>query len=420
MKFFIKGYGCASNMADTNFMKQILLDNGFVESNIEDADFAIINTCAVKGPTENKIKAFINKINLPKKNIIIIGCLVSDKKFIKKYNDYNLINPYNTDKILDVINFVLKNNKPIHFIEQTKLDKTKLYYKTKNIAIVQPLIGCLGNCYYCKTKIAKPIFYSYPIENILQRIEFYIKQGVKEIWISSEDNAAYGKDIGLTYIDLLNEIESRFAGKAMFRFGMSNPWLLLEHLKELITFFKNTKAFFKFLHIPIQSGSTDVLKNMNRPYDEKDLELLFSTIRKNFSFQELTLATDIIVGYPDENEKDFNKTLNILEKYDFLIVNISQFWPRPFTKAVKFKQLPNDLKKKRSILATNKYKELSKKLLREFVNKKLDVWFDKIDITNKYLGRTKNYVSVISSKKQEFFNWNEETITKFENNHLVI
>jgi MiaB/RimO family radical SAM methylthiotransferase len=288
---------------------------------------------------------------------------------------------------------------------------------------VQPLIGCLGNCYFCKTKLAKPLFTSYPLENILKRIDKNIKNGAKEIWISSEDNAAYGFDIGKNYMDLLNSIEERFKGKAMFRFGMSNPWLLRKHEKELINFFKDTKAFYKFLHIPIQSASSKVLKNMNRPYTEKQLESFFTKIRKEFKENELNLTTDIIVGYPTETKDDYLKTKKFIKKYKFLVANVSQIWPMPFTKTIEMKQLPTEIKKERSRDLSEFVRALSKSYLKNYVGKTLEIYFNDLDNDGNVLGRTKNYISVIMKKPKiipEFGKWSKHKIKAIENFHLLV
>lgn len=422
-KFYIKTYGCASNFADSEFVKQTLLDLGYIESELENADFVLVNTCTVKGPTASKIKHYILSLKKPKYKIILLGCLPSDRQFTKEFKDYSMVSPYNIDLISEVIFEIQHTKKPVHKLKPKFLDKTQFYFDTKNIAIVQPLIGCLGNCTYCKTKQAKPLFQSYPLENILKRIDSYIKKGVKEIWISSEDNAAYGFDIGLNYIDLLENIEKRFKGKAMFRFGMSNPWLILKNITKLVEFLKTTKAFYKFLHIPIQSASNNVLKAMNRPYSEKDLERLFFELRNNFNYRELTLATDTIVGFPNETEEDFEKTKTFSMQYDFLINNVSQFWPMPFTEAHKMKQLPTQIKKKRSRILSGIVRTNSIKLLKSYVGEEISVYFDDIDKDKNYLGRTKNYISVILKKprkKPEFGVWYKYKVRTLENYHLLI
>ena len=419
--FSIKTYGCASNIADSGFVKQLLLNNGFKES--ETPEFMLINTCTVKGPTVSKIKDYIKKQVLQKENIIILGCLPCEERTVKEFEKYSIVNSYNLDSIFDVIKQIKRTKKAVHLLNSKYFDKTKYYYTAENIAIVQPLIGCLGNCTFCKTRLAKPMYYSFPLKNILDRIDDYIKQGVKEIWISSEDNAAYGKDTKLSYINLLKAIENKFKGKAMFRFGMSNPWLIKNNLNELILFFKKTKSFYKFLHIPIQSASSDVLKRMSRPYNERQIERIFSELRKTFSYKELTIATDSIVGFPLETKKDFDKTEEFAKKHDILINNVSQFWPMSFTPAQKMKQLPTEIKKERSAILSCISRQEGKRLLKSFIGKKINVYFDDVDKNGNYLARTHNYISVILKKPKiapKLGVWKEYTVKAVESFHLII
>jgi threonylcarbamoyladenosine tRNA methylthiotransferase CDKAL1 len=419
-KFYIKTYGCASNQADSNIMQSILLNNGFHESDLDNADFIIVNSCTVKGPTVNKINDFIRDLSLAKHKIIISGCLPSDKTFLRSYRAYSLLNPYNVDKIVELIKKVEETSSPVHYLDFKKLNKAEYDLKQRGIQIVQPLIGCLGNCTYCKTKIAKPIFYSYPLKSIISKIEILIDSGTKEIWISSEDNGAYGKDIELSYIDLLQAIEKKFQGKAMFRFGMINPWHLKEYLHETIEFFKSTKTFFKFLHIPIQSASTSVLKEMNRKYTIQDLNEIFDEIKTNFEPEDLTISTDIIVGFPNETKEDFQLSLDFISKYNFLVLNVSQFWPMSYTKAASGKQIASQIRKQRSRELTNIQLGIVEAVLTKYKGTEQEVFFDKIDEQGNFLGRTKNYISVISkSKKQELFKWKKVKIKEVEYFHLL-
>jgi threonylcarbamoyladenosine tRNA methylthiotransferase CDKAL1 len=421
--YFIKTYGCASNIADSGFVSDLLINANYKQTSLKDAEFIIVNSCTVKGPTVNKIKDYLKTLKQKKQNIIIMGCLPSDKTFIFDFKDYSMLNSYNIDNIVDFIEKIKSIKKSVHLLKMKVLDKTQFSYNVKNIAIVQPLIGCLGNCTYCKTKLAKPEFYSYPLENILERIDFYIKKGVKEIWISSEDNAAYGQDIKKSYIDLLDAIEKNFKGKAMFRFGMSNPWLIKKNLPALIKFFKETKTFYRFLHIPIQSASNTVLKNMLRPYTEKDINKIFSELRKNFDENELTIVTDTIIGFPGETNEDFEKTKLFTLKYNILTNNVSQFWAMSFTKAKKMKQLPSEIRKERSRILSIAARKNYNDMLAKYLGKKVDVYFNDIDKDGNYLGRTRNYISIILKYpkiKPVLGRWLKYKVNTLENYHLLI
>jgi len=414
-KVRIHTFGCASNQADSNIMAN-LLSNKVAVGNFElkDVDYVIVNTCSVKGPTENKVIDFIKKIHLPKYAIIICGCLVSDKKKKKEFFEYSLVSPYNVTKICDVIDYLEYNKKPIHLIGNKK--NSKLFaIPFKPIAIVPPLIGCLGNCTYCKTKQAKPLFFSYPIQELITTINELVKQGSYEIWLSSEDNGAYGTDFGTNYLSLLKEIEKEFRNKGvMFRFGMSNPEHIYKHLKETKLFFENTKCFFRFLHIPIQSASNPVLKKMNRKYNGKKIEKIFSTLKNT-----VTISTDVICGFPTETESQFTETYDFIKKHKPLITNVSQFWVRPFTKAENLKQHTSEVRKARSSKLSTLQKSIIKSKLAPYKSKTLEVYVDEQD-SSWFWGRTKDYVlvKIISKKPLALGKWYRFKVELVESNHL--
>jgi len=413
-------FGCASNKADSNIMENLLSGMALIEDlDSQGVDYVIVNTCSVKGPTENKVVDFIKKLSLPPYKIIICGCLVSDKKKKKEFSEYSLVSPYNITKICDVINFLEHNKKPIHLLGNKKINKIK-FIPTKPINIIPILIGCLGNCTYCKTKQAKPLFFSYPQKEILQTIDRLVKSGSHEIWLSSEDNGAYGVDLKTNYIYLLKTIEKKYKNfGVMFRFGMGNPEHIHKHLNETKEFFKNTKCFFKFLHIPIQSANNSVLKKMNRKYNKKQIERIFSTLKNT-----VTISTDVICGFPGETENHFLETHKFIKKHKPLITNVSQFWVRPFTKSEKMKQHTSEVRKARSSKLSALQKTIIKSQLNPYKNKTLDIFVDEQDSLGSLWGRTRNYVLVkIKSKSKkdlEMGKWHKLRIKGIERNHLVV
>ena len=417
-KIKIVTFGCASNQADSNIMKNILSSVALVgDFDFSQAEYVIVNSCSVKGPTENKVIDFIKTIPLPKYAIIICGCLVSDKKKKKEFKDYSLVSPYNVTRIGEVINFLEKNKKPIHLLGSEKNNKLANISAVNGIAIIPILIGCLGACTYCKTKQAKPRFFSYPQKEIIKTISRLIKKGCHEIWLSSEDNGAYGVDFKSNYLGLLKEIEKKFKDKnVMFRFGMANPEHIYKYLKETKTFFENTNCFYKFLHIPIQSANDSVLKKMNRKYNNKKIEKISSELNGI-----VTLSTDIICGFPTETEKQFDESYIFIKKHKPLIVNVSQFWVRPFTKAQEMKQLSSEIKKTRSTKLSSLQKGIIKSGLSSYLGKTIEVYVDEYK-TPFFWGRTRNYILVkINSKKPlSLGKWKKFKVKGIESNHLVV
>ena len=212
------------------------------------------------------------------------------------------------------------------------------------IEIVPISLGCTGNCTYCATKFARGKIRSYKIEDIIKQIDFAIKDKAKEVWITSQDTGAYGIDVGKDLVDLLKKV-LEIEGKFYVRVGMMNINHAKRMFRKLIKTYENEKMF-KFLHIPIQSGSNKVLSLMKREYEARDFIKLVEKFREKFP--ESTVATDIIVGFPHETEEDFLETYKIIEETKPDIVNVSRFSPRPMTLASKMKQISGRITKDRS------------------------------------------------------------------------
>jgi threonylcarbamoyladenosine tRNA methylthiotransferase CDKAL1 len=167
-----------------------------------------------------------------------------------------------------------------------------------------------------------------------------------EIWLTSEDTGAYGRDIGTNLPDLLKRVIAIMPNTTMLRLGMTNPPYILEHLDAMADILNHPRVY-SFLHVPVQSGSNQVLDKMNREYlIEEFMEVCDFMLEK--CTDGITLATDIICGFPTETNEHFDETLALVAKYRFPVINISQFYPRPGTVAAKWKKVPTQDVKKRS------------------------------------------------------------------------
>ena len=178
-----------------------------------------------------------------------------------------------------------------------------------------------------------------------------VSEGVREIWLSSEDTGAYGKDIDVPLPHLLDAIVDVIPDGVMLRIGMTNPHIL-EHMEGVARVLNHPRVF-KFLHIPVQCGSNKVLEDMKREYTREDFEKLADYLLAHV--QNITLATDVICGFPTETEQDFEETMALLEKYKFPVLNIAQFYPRPGTAAAKLKKLQGHVVKQRSRRVTEHF-----------------------------------------------------------------
>eukprot|EP01016_Furgasonia_blochmanni_P017146 TRINITY_DN2002_c0_g2_i4.p1 TRINITY_DN2002_c0_g2~~TRINITY_DN2002_c0_g2_i4.p1 ORF type:complete len:351 (+),score=73.84 TRINITY_DN2002_c0_g2_i4:968-2020(+) len=220
-------------------------------------------------------------------------------------------------------------------------------------------------------------------------------EGVKEIWLTSEDTGAYGRDIGTDISELLRLLVKNISDSLMLRIGMTNPPFILEHL-ETVAHVLNHPRVFSFLHIPVQSGSNSVLAKMNREYTIEEFCKVADYLLEHCP--GITLATDIICGFPDETDEDFEQTLELVRKYKFPVLNISQFYPRPGTPAAKMKRVDTKIVKERSKAITKLFE--SYRCYDKLVGTVQKVWIADKE-PNKHeggmilVGHTKAYVKVV-------------------------
>ncbi|MDD3175905.1 MAG: tRNA (N(6)-L-threonylcarbamoyladenosine(37)-C(2))-methylthiotransferase [Candidatus Nanoarchaeia archaeon] len=377
----IETFGCAHNQADSETMSQYLINSGFDLVDI-DYDLIIFNTCTVKNPTEDK---FFSRLAKEKKPVVICGCIPQSYPCDVRLKNYSLLGLDNLDLIVDVVQKTLKGE-VVHILDRKDFERNFLpsFRENKLIAKIPILQGCLGNCTYCKTKFARGDLKSFSLMSILFQIKKASSEGVREVWLVSQDNGCYGLDAGLTLIDLLREIV-KLNLDCKVRIGMLNPNFAYKYSFELGEILTHD-CFYKFLHIPVQSGSNSVLEKMNRTYSIEEFEEALNVIKgKN---ADITFSTDIICGFPNETEEDFEKTIKLISKWDFVLVNVSKFYPRNGTVAASMKLLPTDVVKKRSSSLM--------KLIKD--QKPLDKYFGckvKVNFVEKNSGYTENYISVL-------------------------
>lgn len=352
-------YGCTASKDEGNIIKGLIVKKGYkLVNDFKSADVIIIISCIVKSQTESRIRAKIKEIlNYPNKKLIIAGCMpeAMTKECRKLAPNASLINTFHTTEIISVIENILEN-KRIEFLGKRNEPKLNLPKKQEKEANVQIAQGCLGNCSFCITKLAKGNLNSFSIEEINNEIKNLVREGYKRINLTSTDNGCYGFDIGTNLVNLLKEIIN-IKSDFKIRVGMMNPGHILNFLDDLVEVYKNNKII-KFLHVPIESGSNKVLGDMNRNYKVKDFKKIINKFRKEI--KDINISTDIIVGFPTENKKDFNQTLKLIKKIKPEILNISKFGARPGTKAAKMKQLKSEIVKERSRKLSEEFKKLKK------------------------------------------------------------
>ncbi len=395
MRISIETYGCSSNQAESEIMAGILEEAGH-ELVDGGADLTIVNSCIVKEPTEAKLLSRLAQIN---GRLIVAGC--APEGIYEKIKDVapnaSILSTHHVSKIAEVAADTLEG-KQIELLghsEEIKLSMPRIR-KNSVIGIVQIASGCNSACSYCCVRHVKGELFSYPPDDILEEISNAVKNGCREIWITSQDNSCYGFDTGSDLPELLNKV-SRIDGKFRLRVGMMNPKNVVQILPELIDSYKSEKIY-KFLHLPIQSGSDDVLNRMNRGYNVEDFRKIVSAFRE--AFPKMQLWTDIIVGFPGETEEDFVATENLLKEVRPDYVNISKYGTRDHAPSKNMKQVPTDVKKQRSRHHTEVVKEIALEKNREWVG-----WKGEVLITekkeNRWLGRNFAYKPVFIKSRKE-------------------
>jgi MiaB-like tRNA modifying enzyme len=395
---YIETYGCSANQNNSEILAGLLKQAGFeITSNEKIADIIIINSCIVKGKTENKIKRRIQDIAriFPAKLCIITGCMPeTDAKQLKQLNsNVLLLGTHHFKQITTLISdfnhnqlTIQKQDKYLDFQDEDKLLLPKIPHN-KLISIVQISEGCLGKCTYCKTRLAKGRLFSYPQEKIIETIKRDLQNGAKEIWITSQDNASYGLDKGKPMLPGLLKNILELKGDFKLRLGMMNPNNLSNILEDMIKIYSH-KKLYKFLHIPIQSASDPVLKNMNRPYKIKQVEKIINRFRKEFP--DITIATDIITGYPTETQKDHEKNLDFINKFKPDVFNLSKFSKHKGTAAANLKEIPIDIINKRTTELMQLHRKTALENKQKFLGKEIQVFANK-KIQGFYEARDDNY-----------------------------
>ena len=373
-KIFVEAYGCSASFADSEMISGLIQNGGHtLADNSTDSDLNIIVTCSVKDSTANKMMYRIN--SLKTKPLIVAGCLPkAEKDTVEKFSENaSLLGPNSLGKTIQVINSTLKGTKQIA-LEDSDLSKVGLPKVRLNpaVGIVEIANGCMSECTFCQTKISKGDLNSYRLGDIVRQVQTEINDGCKEVWLTSTDNGCYGFDIGTDLPSLVNAVVD-IPNEFMIRVGMMNPMYMPRIKEKLIESFDNDKVF-KFLHIPVQSGSDKVLHDMKRGHTAGTYREIVNKVKQRFS--EFTISTDIIVGFPSETEEDFQKTVSLLDETKPDVVNLSKYSARPGTDAAELKQIDAAEVKRRSKIIFQQISKLSMESNRKWIGWKGKVLFD--------------------------------------------
>ncbi|MEM3536837.1 MAG: tRNA (N(6)-L-threonylcarbamoyladenosine(37)-C(2))-methylthiotransferase, partial [Candidatus Bathyarchaeia archaeon] len=347
-------FGCSTNLADGEVLAGCLAEAGYeLVDSVSAADLVIYNTCAVKGPTENRMIEVLKRVPRNKK-VIVSGCLplINFERLNKEVHFDGVVGPAAGDSIVNIVKRVLDSERVIALTKavdaKPSLSLPRLRLNPV-IGIIPINYGCLGSCAYCCVVFARGHLRSYGIAEIVERVKEDLSMGVREFWLTSQDTACYGKDIGENLAELLRAVCS-IEGDFMVRVGMMTPNTAADLLSDLVEAFNNEKVF-KFLHLPVQSGDNRILELMRRFYSVDEFKKIVEAFRAKHP--SITIATDVICGFPGETTEAFEKTLRLVGEVKPDIVNVSKFFARPRTAAAKMRDsVPfPEIKRRSSVVA---------------------------------------------------------------------
>jgi MiaB-like tRNA modifying enzyme len=366
---YIETYGCRYNFGDTAKLIEILKSKGnTIVDSAETADSVIINTCTVVGPTERRMLRQFSRFR--EYDLYVTGCMPEVQR----------------EAIFAVCTPTFISSKTIHEVYRSV--KT---VSGGGVAIVQVAQGCVGRCTYCLTRIARGPLKSFSEEEILAEIQAHTRTGTQEIQITAQDTGCWGWDIGKSLPGLLNCIED-LPGRFMIRVGMMNPATVRGILDDLVDAFASDRIF-KFVHLPVQSGSDAILDRMGRGYTVADFEKIVSSFKNRYP--EITLATDMIVGFPGETRQDFSESLDLIGRVRPNKVNITRYSQRPFTSLPSKEDFPDWVKKDRSRLMNSHTEKVYTSINTGYLEKQVPFLVTEKIKTGSVMARSPDYLGIV-------------------------
>tara|TARA_B110000014_G_scaffold107932_1_gene74042 strand:+ start:776 stop:2044 length:1269 start_codon:yes stop_codon:yes gene_type:complete len=415
-KIWVEAYGCSASFSDSEMISGLIVNGGHtLAENPDDSDLNVIVTCSVKDATASKMIHRIKESN--SKPLVVAGCLPkAEKDTVEKFaQNASLLGPNSIGKTLQVIQSTLDGKKLIA-LEDSDISKVGLPKIRLNpaVGIVEIASGCMSECTFCQTKLSKGDLQSYRIGDIVRQVKTEISDGCSEVWLTSTDNGCYGFDIDSDLPALINSVVD-IPEKFFVRVGMMNPMYMSRIRDDLLKSFESSKVF-KFLHIPVQSGSDKVLNDMKRGHTANTFRDVASRFRDKF--ENFTISTDVIVGFPTETEDDFEMTMKLLEETRPDIVNLSKYSQRPGTDAAEMVQIDVAEVKRRSKIAYELITKISKENNQKWVGWKGQVLFDE-EFENQVRGRNFSYKPIFVNGKPKIGQIASVEITDATNHSLI-
>ena len=415
-KIWVEAYGCSASFSDSEMISGLIVNGGHtLAENPDDSDLSVIVTCSVKDATASKMIHRIKESN--SKPLVVAGCLPkAEKDTVEKFaENASLLGPNSIGKTLQVIQSTLDGKKLIA-LEDSDISKVGLPKIRLNpaVGIVEIASGCMSECTFCQTKLSKGDLQSYRVGDIVRQVKTEISDGCSEVWLTSTDNGCYGFDIDSDLPELINSVVE-IPDKFFVRVGMMNPMYMPRIRDNLLKSFDSSKVF-KFLHVPVQSGSDKVLNDMKRGHTASTFRDVVNQFREKFG--KFTISTDVIVGFPTETEEDFEMTMNLLRVTKPDIVNLSRYSQRPGTDAAEMVQIDVAEVKRRSKIAYELISDISRENNQKWVGWKGQVLFDE-EFENQVRGRNFAYKPIFVNEEPKIGQISSVEITEATNHSLI-
>ncbi|WP_148679063.1 tRNA (N(6)-L-threonylcarbamoyladenosine(37)-C(2))-methylthiotransferase [Aeropyrum pernix] len=350
--YYLEVYGCSLSEFDALIMASRLEEAGYRRvARPEDADVILVNTCAVRLDTEQRIAERLEKLRLqlPDRKYVVAGCLVKARPGLvaRLVPEASLLAPQAVERVLDAVD-ALESGRRLVVLDGRR-DTRSMPQLPITDAVVTVMIqeGCLGDCSFCITKVARRQVRSYSPRVIVERVREAVEKGAREIRLTGTDVAVYGVDLPgkPNLADLVAAILEKVEGDYRIRVGMMTPDQVEPYLDSLLDVYRDERVY-KYFHLPVQSGDDEVLKIMKRNYTVSEYKAIHRRIKSRFP--DAMIATDIIVGHPGETWEAFWNTVRLVEELRFEKVHLAQYSLRPHTEAASMEQVPDSVKKERS------------------------------------------------------------------------
>ncbi len=376
-RIFVEAYGCSASFADSEMISGMIRSGGHtLADGPERSDLNLIVTCSVKDATAKRMIHRIKALEEAPEPLVVAGCLPkAEPHTVERFaGSASMMGPGSIGRTLQIVESALTGARTVELADgpdRIGLPKVRL---NPVVGIIEIASGCMSECTFCQTKLAKGGLTSYRPGRIVRQAKAEIADGCKEIWLTSTDNGCYGLDIGTDLPEMVNAVSDAVPDGCMIRVGMMNPMYMPRIRERLLESLKSERVF-KFLHVPVQSGSDRILREMARGHTADTFRRVSREARA--AIPDVTLSTDVIVGFPSETESEFEETVALLEETRPDIVNLSKYSARPGTDAAERQDRvdPSEIRRRSGIM-TEQIARISREANTGWIGWKGSVLFD--------------------------------------------